>query len=395
MINTGGLVQTTDSLHLALKPIIIFAQFFAVFPVDGIASPDTSQLKFTWKSFKIFYFLVSMSIALFLTCSSFIRVVSTEFHSTKMTTLVFSGTSCLTSLLFLRLAKNWPNFSAAWEKVEREIAIRHRCPKKMSLVKRFKLISGIILSLAFLEHALSLVSGYLSAKECAILRGDSDILGVYFKTQFPQVFNKTSYSLWKGVVVQSSNVLSTFSWNFMDLFLILLSAALTFHFGQLNDPRCDYNRLACLTRRVDADISGIVLLSFGTNLYFICIQLMNSFDRMPNVTRTVYFCFSFGFLIARTATVSLSAASVHDESLLPAPVLYSVSASSYSTEIIRFLTQVTTDNIGLTGMKFFQISRGLVLTVAGTIVTYELVIVQFNSVQQVNPSNLMNACEVK
>lgn len=54
---------------------------------------------------------------------------------------------------------------------------------------------------------------------------------------------------------------------------------------------------------------------------------------MPNVTRTVYFCFSFGFLIARTATVSLSAASVHDESLLPAPVLYSVSASSYSTEV--------------------------------------------------------------
>lgn len=101
--------------------------------------------------------------------------------------------------------------------------------------------------------------------------------------------------MWKGVVVQSSNVLSTFSWNFMDLFLILLSAALTFHFGQLNDrlnsikdktmpewwwceARCDYNRLACLTRRVDADISGIVLLSFGTNLYFICIQLMNSFE---------------------------------------------------------------------------------------------------------------------
>lgn len=48
MINTGGLVQTKDSLHLALKPIIIFAQFFAVFPVDGIASPDTSQLKYLY-----------------------------------------------------------------------------------------------------------------------------------------------------------------------------------------------------------------------------------------------------------------------------------------------------------------------------------------------------------
>lgn len=41
--------------------------------------------------------------------------------------------------------------------------------------------------------------------------------------------------MWKGVVVQCNNVLSTFSWNFMDLFLILLSTALTYHFSQLND----------------------------------------------------------------------------------------------------------------------------------------------------------------
>nr|XP_012216493.1 PREDICTED: uncharacterized protein LOC105668620 [Linepithema humile] len=98
------------------------------------------------------------------------------------------------------------------------------------------------------------------------------------------------------------------------------------------------------------------------------------------IVRKIYFCFSFGFLLARTTAVSLYAASVHDESLLPAPVLYSVSGSSYSSEVSRFLTQVTTDNISLTGMKFFSVTRSLVLTVAGTIVTYELVLVQFNSV---------------
>jgi len=56
--------------------------------------------------------------------------------------------------------------------------------------------------------------------------------------------------------------------------------------------------------------------------------------RFPNspirgVVRKLYFCFSFGFLLARTTAVSLYAASVHDESLLPAPILYSVSDSSY------------------------------------------------------------------
>ncbi|KAL6444635.1 hypothetical protein ACFW04_002021 [Cataglyphis niger] len=93
--------------------------------------------------------------------------------------------------------------------------------------------------------------------------------------------------------------------------------------------------------------------------------------------------------------VSLYVASIHDESLLPAPILYSVSSSCYSNEISRFLTQVTTDNISLTGMKFFSVTRSLVLTVAGTIVTYELVLVQFNSVQQVDQSNITNSCEVR
>ncbi|EGI60659.1 Putative gustatory receptor 64f [Acromyrmex echinatior] len=110
--------------------------------------------------------------------------------------------------------------------------------------------------------------------------------------------------------------------------------------------------------------------------------------------RKIYFGFSFGFLLARTMAVSLYAASIHDESRLPAPILYSVTSSGYSNEVSRFLTQVTTDNISLTGMKFFSITRGLVLTVAGTIVTYELVLVQFNSVQQADQTNI-TACEVR
>lgn len=54
---------------------------------------------------------------------------------------------------------------------------------------------------------------------------------------------------------------------------------------------------------------------------------------MRNAVQTTYFCFSFGFLLVRTAAVSLYAAGIHDESVLPAPVLYSVSSSNYSTEV--------------------------------------------------------------
>uniref|UniRef100_A0A8D9AWY0 Gustatory receptor for sugar taste 64f n=1 Tax=Cacopsylla melanoneura TaxID=428564 RepID=A0A8D9AWY0_9HEMI len=53
---------------------------------------------------------------------------------------------------------------------------------------------------------------------------------------------------------------------------------------------------------------------------------------------------------------------------------------SLKGKVSRFLTQVTSDDLALTGCKFFSVTRSLMLTIAGTIVTYEIVLVQFNAV---------------
>lgn len=37
------------------------------------------------------------------------------------------------------------------------------------------------------EHGLSIIHGYIQAKECAMYKAEEDILGVYFQMQFPQV----------------------------------------------------------------------------------------------------------------------------------------------------------------------------------------------------------------
>ncbi|XP_023290777.1 gustatory receptor 5a for trehalose [Orussus abietinus] len=408
-------VNGDNSLHVSFRPIIIMAQCFSVLPVSGINSPDPSNLKFTWRSPRILYCGISFLSASLMTIFCVIHLARTDITSTKTTSAVFFGTSCMTTLLFLQLATRWPSFVLAWNKFERE-RTSPRNVSRISLALRFRILTVVIMGLAFVEHTLSILSGYSSAVECVAVRGDSDILSVYFESQFPQVFTRTPYAHWKGAVVLMLNILSTFSWNFMDLFLILISVALTDQFRQLNrrldltkekimsdrwwsEARTDYNRLAILSRLVDSNVSEIVLLSFANNLYFICIQLLNSVNYKPmrDAIHTIYFCFSFGFLLARTAAMSLFAAAVHDESLLPAPVLYGVSSSSYSSEVLRFLLQVTTDNIALSGMKFFSITRSLVLTVAGTIVTYELVLVQFNAVQQSDSLqiNITTACMIR
>ncbi|XP_014232823.1 gustatory receptor for sugar taste 64f-like [Trichogramma pretiosum] len=444
----GGLDDPVDdgqrSLHCALRPIIILAQVFAVFPISGVNSSDASTLEFTWRSPKIVYCCLSSLGSLVLTLFSIYRLATTSITSSKTSNLVFFFTAGITTILFLKLARQWPAFAATWQSMERELATRYTRTTTttttntaeegenrgddnpsgldaLSLSAKFKVLSTVVMSLALVEHSLSLLSGYVSALECASLRGHANTAATYFSLQFPQIFTESNFALWKGALVQFINVLSTFSWNFMDLFLILLSVALTDQFKQLNrrlhsirgkhgvavktmpewwwaEARIDFNRLASMTRRVDSQISDIVLLSFSTNLYFICIQLLNSFKPMPNAIQTIYFCFSFGFLLLRTAAVSLYAAAIYDESRLPAPVLYGVCSSNYSTEVRRFLHQVTTDSISLTGMKFFSITRSLILTVAGTIVTYELVLVQFNAVQAdhlQSDSNITKVCEVK
>ncbi|XP_043525138.1 gustatory receptor for sugar taste 64f-like isoform X3 [Frieseomelitta varia] len=399
-----------DSLHASMRPIIMLAQCFSLFPVSGVNSPDASYLRFTWRSPKFIYCVISIVGSSMMTVFNILRIVTNEINSTKMTTLVFNGTNLIATFLFLRLAVQWPCLMVTWEKLEKELSYRHRKISKTSLAAKFKIVTTVVMMFALVEHSLSIAQGYIKAKECATFQEDPNIFGVYFQMQFPQIFSRISYSLWKGILVDLINILSTFSWNFVDLFLILISIALTAQFRQLNsrlnsirgkampewwwaEARSDYNHLATLTRQLDSRISIMVLLSFATDLYFICIQLLFSFNPMRNAIEKIYFCFSFGFLLARTTMVSLFAATIHDESLLPAPILYSVSANSFCTEVMRFLAQVTTDNICLTGMKFFSVTRSLVLTVAGTIVTYELVLVQFNATQQNNSSNSTIFCE--
>lgn len=37
------------------------------------------------------------------------------------------------------------------------------------------------------EHSAAVLSAYVNAVECAEYRGDTDIVGTYFQSQFPQV----------------------------------------------------------------------------------------------------------------------------------------------------------------------------------------------------------------
>lgn len=114
-----------------------------------------------------------------------------------------------------------------------------------------------------------------------------------FQQQFAQVFTFYPYSTGMAIFARFILTVATWSWNYMDTFVILISVGLSQHFKMLNQElrmikgkhlpysfwerkRNHYRALCDLCEKVDDAVSRITIVSFSNNLFFICVQLLNS-----------------------------------------------------------------------------------------------------------------------
>lgn len=102
----------------------------------------------------------------------------------------------------------------------------------------------------------------------------------------------------------------------------------------------------------------------------------------------IYFWYSLIFLIIRTFAVSLLAAAINDESQKPIEVLRKVPSHLWNVETKRFFSDIMCKSIALSGMNFFFLTRKLILSVAGTVITYELVKYSINTIESMNSKNI-------
>jgi hypothetical protein len=84
-----------------------------------------------------------------------------------------------------------------------------------------------ISSFHVVEHALSIST---HSKADTYL----EWLEKYSLSSHAFIVSSVKYSLWIGVLVQIVSRVATFTWNFTDLFLMLLGQALTLRFNQFN-----------------------------------------------------------------------------------------------------------------------------------------------------------------
>ncbi len=96
-------------------------------------------------------------------------------------------------------------------------------------------------------------------------------------------------------IFQWINILSVFSWNYLDLFIILISIGLSTRFQQINmrlkkssktvlkenfwsEIRVHYFSLCDLVDYMDSQISSLVLVSTGHNMFSLCANIFYSFS---------------------------------------------------------------------------------------------------------------------
>lgn len=62
----------------------------------------------------------------------------------------------------------------------------------------------------------------------------NDPLNELMKITLPELFSLVEYSTWLAIIGKFLNVSSTFAWNYMDLFVMLISLGLSSRFKQIN-----------------------------------------------------------------------------------------------------------------------------------------------------------------
>ncbi|XP_058448772.1 gustatory receptor for sugar taste 64e-like [Malaya genurostris] len=384
------------TFHDAIAGLLLAAQFCGVMPVCGITAKDPKMLYFSWKSKRTFYTYAACLGTAFFSVNAIIRFFMRNFSFVAMTVVFFYTYNLYGLYCFLRVAQKWPALIRRWHQVEQLLPQSSNLLERAVLAKKIKLISTFLITMSLMEHLISIISAVYYSPNCPEI---PDPLDKFMKTNFIFIFHFFKYSKLRGFFVKLINVISTFVWSYVDLFVIVVSIGLSHCYKRINEflmehkrkkmterfwgeQRVNYRNICDLVQSVDDVISVITMLSISNNLFYICISILNSLNSQPTIAHMLYFWFGLAFLIGRTLAVTMYAAEVNDESMRPIEVLRTIPREGWCLEAKRFTEEVINDTVALTGMKFFNMTRQLVLKVTGTIITYELVLIQFHQNDQ-------------
>uniref|UniRef100_A0A1I8PVU0 Gustatory receptor n=1 Tax=Stomoxys calcitrans TaxID=35570 RepID=A0A1I8PVU0_STOCA len=364
-------------------------------PVLGVSpNSDVALVCFQWLSLAM---LATIALCIFASIDLFLSLKVVIEHGIKLTTtgpLSFSIECVLAFMLFLDLSRKWPNLIKATRQLEVIfLGVPYgACPESQMLSRRVRLTGSIFLMGAILEHlcyvSSSLYSNHLQILQCNLT---VDFWRNYYTRERLQFFSLIEYNVWLVPLLQWITISMTFVWNFVDIFLILVSQVLAMRFNQFKwhiqchqkehmstdfwlNVRQDFLSLTDLLWKFDRALSSLVLLSCAQSLYFLAVQTFHAFLYRDNFMSEIYFWFSLVFVACRTFYMMWSAANINHTANGILSTIYEIPTSKWCLELKRLNEVIVSDLIALSGKGFFFLTRRLMLAMLGTLVIYELVL---------------------
>ncbi|XP_055527186.1 gustatory receptor for sugar taste 64a-like [Wyeomyia smithii] len=381
------------TVHEVLAPIILFGQLFSLMPISNYFQETPEKVRFTFKSVRWLYSCATMISIISIIILFLLYVIETKSFGLNTTgTIIYYTVIIIAMIEFLSLAFNWRRIMVQWTEAERPFLFppyseRAGLPLE-SLVKR---VAFTVALFAFIEDTLNFISAYklneLHIKYCP---HSSDFWYNFFRREHRHIIRIIPYHPVLGVVIESLMRVAKFTWHYIDVFIICVSLPLQYRFQQFNDRiesfdgseqprnvwrqiRLDFLRLHELADFLDVKLSRIILMSCANDMFFISVQLYNIFNPKATLFTTTYYWYSLLFLMSRCFIMLYIASSVNEASLKPLALLRSFSTSQWNLDLQRLLDHVCLKSIAFSGKRFFFITRPLILAMAGTIMTYELV----------------------
>ncbi|KAG5891340.1 hypothetical protein JTB14_034408 [Gonioctena quinquepunctata] len=263
----------------------------------------------------------------------------------------------------LRISSKWKELIEECQSVE--IRIRHyeHCG---NLKLHLGIIVTIVMSVGAVEHILINIARFTTCFENDETLWEA--LEIYFLNRsYPTAFIYTDYSPWKGALLEFNSFQMAFVWNYGDVLIMLMGESLRYKLKQVSDRtesmvrrqamgriawktiRKDFLSIVPLFDRVNQRLSLLIIVCFCSNLYSVLMQMFRCLMPIDHSIHKAYIYISFGLVLIRITCVILLGSGPNEEWRKIKMVLSLVSSVGYNSEI------------------------------AGAIVTYELVLIQFNS----------------
>ncbi|XP_038209585.1 gustatory receptor for sugar taste 64a-like [Zerene cesonia] len=315
---------------------------------------------------------------------------------------MFYAASLLSQILCWRLSYQWRSLVKFWASIEWVLSIKY-VPQDRNLRGRLIAVSVFLSGFAMVEHLLSILS--TTGLDCPF----SDILKMYILKSHGFLLMEQDYDNAIAVPVFFISNVATVLWNFQDLLIVLISIGLASRYHRLNmcvatvctklkeekwskdaevlqvymwrKIREAYVKQGILVRKVNDALGSLILFSNFFNFYFICLQLFLGITQgmSGDGFQQIYYLVSLLWVCLRSGCVVLAAADVYEHSRRALPCLYSCNARCFNIEIERLQDQLSKDNVALSGLGFFYLTRTVLLQVASSVVTYVLVLIQYDN----------------